>query len=268
MLGQGASYFLAIFLFKDAKSSGVWTLFLINSSNIFSCMDRDYARYLINKTKNDYNLISGDFSNTRNSVWPETRILEKYAKDGDKVLDLGCGNGRLVELFGGKNIEYFGVDGSENLVEIAREKYPAKYFQVADVLNLPFGVDYFDKIFSIAVLHHIPSKELRGQFIREARRVLKPGGLLVITVWDLWGSFNSVKRIIKFAFLIIFGRSRLDFKDVFIPWQDKIFRYVHCFTKNELKKLAKKEGLKINEAGVFKREGSKNRNIYIVAEKQ
>lgn len=270
MLGQGTPYFLAIFLLKDDKSSEVLTPLLNKSFIIFSDalgMDKDYALYLLNKTKKDYNLISKDFSNTRNLVWPETRILEKHAKDGDRILDLGCGNGRLVELFKGKRIEYSGVDGAEKLIEIAKERYPEFDFQAADVLNLPFGPDNFDKIFSIAVLHHIPSRELRGQFIREAKRVLKPGGTLIITAWDLWGSFGSVMRILKFFFRKTFGKSRLDFKDVFVPWQGKISRYVHCFTKGELKKLAKEEGLKIKETGFLKREGSKNRNIYLVAEK-
>lgn len=232
-------------------------------------MDREYAEFLLKKTKEDYNLISDQFSTTRYSVWPELKILGEYIKEGDKVLDLGCGNGRLLELFKGKNVDYVyvGVDNSEKLIEIAKKKNPGIFFQVANALNLPFPDNYFDKIFSIAVLHHIPSDDFRNHFIEEARRVLKPGGLFILTVWNLWRRADSLKKIIKFATLKVLRRTKLDFKDVFMPWQKTIDRYVHCFTKNELKKLAENTGFKIKKVRVFRRKETKNYNILLIAEK-
>jgi len=230
-------------------------------------MDKDYAQYLLAKTKKDYNLIAEDFSSSRYSIWPELNIFGKYIENGDRVLDLGCGNGRLVELLKDKNIDYLGVDNSEKLIEIAKAKYPNVRFQLADALNIPFSDNYFDKIFSIAVLHHISSDELRCKFIQEAKRVLRPGGVLIITVWDLWRRSAFIKLIIKFTLFKILGKSKIDFKDIFVPWQKKIDRYIHCFTKSELKGLLKKSGFKIIEAGIFKRKETKNYNIYLVAQK-
>ena len=230
-------------------------------------MDQDYAQYLLKKTRDDYNAIAEDFSSSRYSIWPELNIFGAYIENGNRVLDLGCGNGRLVELFKDKNIDYLGIDNSEKLIEIAKTKYPNARFQSVDALKLPFPDNYFDKIFSIAVLHHIPSSELRHQFIQEAIRVLRPGGVLIITVWDLWRRSTSIGLIIRFAFSKIFGKSKLDFKDIFVPWQKKIDRYIHCFTKGELKELLKKSGFKIKEARIFKRKETKNYNICIIAEK-
>lgn len=230
-------------------------------------MDRKYAEFLLEKTKEDYNLISDQFSSTRYSVWPELKVLGEYIKEGDKVLDLGCGNGRLLELFKGKNVDYMGVDNSEKLIEIAKKKNPGIFFQVADALNLPFPDNYFDKIFSIAVLHHIPLDDFRNQFIKEARRVLRPGGFLILTVWNLWQKPDSLKRIIKFAILKVLRKTKLDFKDILVPWQKTIDRYVHCFTKNELKKLAEKAGFKIKKVGIFRRKETKNYNIFLITEK-
>lgn len=235
-------------------------------------MDREYAKYLLKKTAEDYNLIADQFSSSRYSIWPELNIFGKYIKEGEKVLDLGCGNGRLLDLFKDKKIDYIGIDNSEKLIEIAKKKCPDAKFQVADALNLSFPDNYFDKIFSIAVLHHIPSEEFRLQSLKEAKRVLKPGGLLILTVWNLWQRKTAWKLFLKHTLLQLIGKSKLDFKDIFYPWKSQdgvilIQRYFHLFTKNGLERLIKKSGFKIKEVEIFKREETKNYNIYIIAEK-
>jgi len=203
-------------------------------------MEKDYAEYLLKKTKEDYNLIAEDFSRTREEIWPEMRFLfDDYLMAGEKVLDLGCGNGRWFELFKEKKVDYVGVDFSEKLIEIAKKNYPQAKFQMTDVLNLPFPNNYFDKIYSIAVLHHIPSEEFRLKSLKEAKRVLKPEGLLILTVWR----FHEPKElylILKYTILKLIRRSKLDRKDIFEPWGKKIKRYYHCFSKRELINLIKK----------------------------
>lgn len=232
-------------------------------------MDKDYAKYLIDKTRSDYNLIAEDFSRTRGRIWEETRFLfEDYLKEGDKVLDLGCGNGRYYELF--KNTEYTGIDNSEKLIKIAQNKYPKINFQVADSLNLPFEENSFDKIYSIAVLHRIPSKEFRLRFFEEARRVLKKDGNLIITVWRLPIKQYNKKNIfllLKHTILKIIGISRLDFKDILEPWGKKTEKYYHWFSQRELRRLAKKAGFKIKKSGITKNSRGTRKNIYLVAEK-
>ena len=226
-------------------------------------MDKDYAQYLLKKTIKDYNRIAGQFSSSRYFVWPELKLFEKYVADGEKILDAGCGNGRLLDFFKGREIDYIGIDNSEKLVEIARNKYPQVKFQVADVLQLPFPDNYFNKIFSIAVFHHIPSKELRLQFLKEAKRALRPEGFLILTVWNLWPRFKTLKLLFRFTLLKITGKSKLDFRDVFVPWQKRTDRYIHCFTKRELKKLAKEAGFNIEKVGIFRR----GDNIYLIVKK-
>jgi len=230
-------------------------------------MKKDYAQYLLKKTTEDYNRIAEQFSSSRYSIWPELNLFKDYVEEGERVLDAGCGNGRLLELFKDKKVDYIGIDNSEKLIEIARTKYPCRKFQTADVLKLPFPDNYFDKVFSVAVLHHIPSRDFQLQFLKEAKRVLKPEGLLLLTVWNLWQRPKTLKLLFKFTIMKIAGRSKLDFKDVFIPWQKKTDRYIHCFTKSELKSLAKETGFKVKKAGVLKREGAKNHNFYLIVKK-
>jgi ubiquinone/menaquinone biosynthesis C-methylase UbiE len=228
-------------------------------------MDKDYAQYLLDKMQENYNLIAEDFSRTRRYIWKDFQPLAEYSKAGDKVLDLGCGNGRLLELLGSKKIHYLGVDNVPNLIQIARKRHPSYNFQLADALSLPFADDSFDKIYSIAVLHHIPSQELRLKFLIEARRVLKSKGLLILTVWNLWQR-RGLKPNLKYAVLKILGLSKLDFKDVFIPWVKIYQRYFHCFSKGELKKLAGEAGFGVKEVGILQRPDNKGSNVYLIAE--
>jgi len=234
-------------------------------------MDKNYAQYLLSKVIDDYNLIAEDYARTRAFIPEDIRALGEYTESGDRVLDLGCANGRLSEVIKNKNVIFWGVDVSEKLIGIAKEKYPEAKFQIASGLNLPFSGNYFDKIYSISVIHNIPSKEFQLQYLAEAERVLKPGGLLILRVWDFWRKKEGVRLFLKYAFLKLIGRSKLDFGDVFLPWKDsatgkaKVQRYFHCFTKTELENLTKEVGFKIKKIW---REGKDPRtNIYLVVEK-
>jgi len=229
-------------------------------------MNKEYTKYLLDKTRQDYNAIAESFSSTRRFVWQGLEPLYNYALPGEKVLDLGCGNGRLLQIFKEIDIDYIGVDSSEKLIEIAKKLYPNAKFQVADALHPPFPTNHFDKIYSVAVLHHIPSSQLRLEFLDGVKRVLKPDGLLILTVWDLW-RWRRLGPIFKFTALKTLGRSKLDFKDIFVPWRGTRQRYVHCFTQGELKRLIEKAGFRIKEIGVLTIPQSKEKNIYIVAKK-
>ena len=230
-------------------------------------MDEKYARYLLNKTCNDYNLIADDFSRTRRNIWPEIKFLfDDYLTAGEKVLDLGCGNGRFYEFFKDKDINYIGADNSKKLIELAKQKYPEADFRTDNALNPSFPNSYFDKVYSIAVLHHIPSKELRVQFLKEAKRVLKKEGKLIITVWKF---HNKKERLLllRYTILKIIGKSKLDFKDILEPWSNKTLRYYHWFSKRELRDLASQAGFKIKKIGIARNKKGNRQNIYVVAEK-
>jgi ubiquinone/menaquinone biosynthesis C-methylase UbiE len=230
-------------------------------------MDLEYAKYLLEKTRQDYNLIADEFAATRQEIWPElTFLFEGYLTEGEKVLDLGCGNGRWFKLFQKKKVDYVGVDFSERLIKIAKRNYPQAKFQTTDVLKLPFPNNYFDKIYSIAVLHHIPSEELRLKSLEEAKRVLKPGGFLILTTWKLC-SKKEFFLLFKYTILKLIGKSNLDFKDILEPWGKKIKRYYHFFSRKELVGLAKKAGFEIKKNGIIKNKRGNRQNIYLVVAK-
>ena len=205
-------------------------------------MNLDKAYKILEENKQTYNEIAEEFNQTRNKYDSLLDELKKYAKDNEKVLDLGCGNGRLYQLFRGNNIDYVGVDFSENLVNIAKEKY-GNYFKPADILNLPFLNENFDSVWSISVLHHIPSAEMRKRVLSEIKRVLVPNGRVIVTCWKIKSFFR---------------------KDVFIPFHGKK-RYYHVFSKKEIKRLFEKAVFRIEELKTLK--AGKKKNILVVANK-
>lgn len=230
-------------------------------------MDRDYARFLLDKTREDYNTIAEEFSRTRQYILPEIRFLfEDYIKPGQKILDLGCGNGRNLALVRENDGQYWGVDNSVELIKIARREHPNVNFQLAEALNLPFSDNFFDFIYSIAVLHHIPSREFRQRFLQEAQRVLKPNGFLILTVWKPQGK-KATYLFWKYWWQKVLGCSRMDFGDVLETWGKKVERYYHRFSKRELERLVREVGLKIEKSGVISNEQGNRQNLYLVAHK-
>ncbi|MCX6738066.1 MAG: class I SAM-dependent methyltransferase, partial [Candidatus Parcubacteria bacterium] len=197
-------------------------------------------------------------------------VLQDYINSGDKILDLGCGNGRLKEIIGSK-ADYYGVDVSGTLIRIANNKYPDGKFFVSKPLSLPFENDFFDKVFCLAVFHHIPSRAIRKEFLKEISRVLKPMGKVILTVWDLNDNKKAKKLLFRNALLKLIGKSKLDFKDVFYPWKNSvgdvvINRYIHIFSEKELEKIIESIGFIIKEKGILER-SKKGKNILIIAQK-
>ena len=235
-------------------------------------MKQEYADKLLKENLKGYNLIAEHFSATRHRIWPEIKSLfEKYIKPDDKVLDLGCGNGRFYEVIKSCTENYTGVDNCKNLIETVRGKYPHADFEVADAFSLPFSENCFDKIYSIAVLHHIPSKRLRLKFLKEVKRILKPKGLCVFTVWKVREKKVRLP-LLKFTLLRLLFLSKLDFGDIFLPWKnskkDVLFqRYYHFFFRKELVNLFKEAGFSVKKSGAISNERGNHCNIYIIAEK-
>ena len=203
-------------------------------------MNSDLIQKITNDTRETYDQIAEEFSNTRHTVWPELLPILDYVKDGQKILDAGCGNGRVQKLFNEKKIDYTGIDPSGKLIELAKKLHPDQgTFLTSQVEKLPFPDNFFDHILMIAVLHHIPSRALRQQALLELKRVLKPGGMFLLTNWNRWQP--------KFIFYIIKGLfvRGFDWGDFYLPWQNKAQRYYHAFTKNSLRREIEQAGFKI-----------------------
>ena len=80
----------------------------------------------IDQNTSAYDEIASLFSSTREYIWKDIKPLKRFATKGNRILDIGCGNGRLYQLFDDLSTEFTGIDISQNLIKIAKEKYPDK----------------------------------------------------------------------------------------------------------------------------------------------
>ncbi len=219
-------------------------------------MNKHHAHKIMNKLQDDYNLVAPSFSKTRDRLWPEVKFLFDYAKKGEKILDLGCGNGRFSWYL--KNAEYTGADFSSQMIKEAVNRFPHHNFINCNALSLPFSQNHFDKVYSIAMLHQIPSHNYRRQALREIKRVLRPNGLAFIVVWNIYK--NNKKFFITQYLLNLFRFSRNP-RDMIL----KRDRYYYAFSQKKLSSLVKEEGFTIKEEGVINK-GWRS-NFYIIAKK-
>lgn len=224
------------------------------------------AQKLLSKVVEDYDNISTEFDQTRQTNWKEFEVFLPYIKENQFLGDLGCGNGRFYKFIKQhRQIKYLGIDNSEKLLAKAKLEFPETdnnkhQFIKGDLLNLPIADNSLNVAAAIASIHHIPGKELRQKAIQELHRVLKKNGLALITVWNLFQPrYKKYVWFSRLKSLLSFGKYNA--RDTFIPWgKTSIKRYYYAFTEAEISSLLKKSGFKI----IKKETGN---NITIIAQK-
>lgn len=100
--------------------------------------------------------------------------------NGEKVLDLGCGYGFFTDYFRNIGADAIGIDGSEKMIELARNGYPFTKFFVMDITK-PFAFEnnQFDVVFSNQVF--MDTEDIDFVF-SECKRILKTGGILYYSI--------------------------------------------------------------------------------------
>jgi SAM-dependent methyltransferase len=108
-----------------------------------------------------------------------------------RVLDVGCGTGYHIGRLRQRGLDVVGIEPGEELRLRARQNNPGATIDDGDIDNLPFPEASFDAVLVIEVLRHLPDPR---PGLGEVARVLRPGGVAVVTVAPRW-SLNGYALI-------------------------------------------------------------------------
>jgi tRNA (uracil-5-)-methyltransferase TRM9 len=143
------------------------------------------ANASIEKTqvKDVYEEIADHFDNSRLYKWQWVNTFLNELRKDATVYDIGCGNGRNMANNNAKNLNFIGVDNCENFVKICK----AKNLNVlcGNMVAIPCPSASADALMCIAVFHHLESKEHRVKALLEMKRLLKPNGKILLSVWSI-----------------------------------------------------------------------------------
>ena len=171
-----------------------------------------------------------------------------------KILDVGCGTGRLIKYLNSNGLDAKGCDISKTAVDFANRINRKKVALVASAEKLPFRENSFDLVTSISTIEHLTKKQA-DKFIQEAKRVLKPGAYIFLVTPNFatpirlvqgkkWFGYNDPTHINFFTPLSLtqllkkygFGEFKFLFKtnlQVSYDWEfPVIFRKFPKFLKN------------------------------------
>jgi SAM-dependent methyltransferase len=114
-------------------------------------------------------------------------VDELYASlpKGGRVLDVGCGTGEHLLRAQKAGLEAFGVEPAPAMLEVATRNVPDAELKQGVATDLPYEDGHFDLVIMVEVLRYLDRADTE-QALREARRVLKPGGRLFVTLVNRW----------------------------------------------------------------------------------
>jgi SAM-dependent methyltransferase len=237
-------------------------------------MEKAVADYILQKMETDYDQIADDFSATRAFPWVEMKnLVAEYVQSGERILDAGCGNGRLYELVKDKPVFYEGIDGSSRLVALAEKKYGRHFAQKNLIATDTFSPNSFSLIFCIATFQHIPGADYRQQVLQNFYNWLLPGSYLIMINWNILVQ-PKFKPYLQKAKKLLGGG--LDAGDIMYPWRSQnpeiVYRYYHGFSEKELGDLLTAVGFKM-ERQYYTRRGEEvsaaaGYNIVTIAHKK
>jgi len=225
-------------------------------------MNDDMTDRLLALNRDFYATFAEHFAASRSVSDPALTSILPYLPSRARILDVGCGNGRLALLLDRERpgCRYVGVDGVAELIDEGRDQarelsHTEAVFRVLDIAEsgwtgqLPGveGAD-FDCVVALAVLHHIPGFDLRARILRDMAGVLSPEGYVVLSTWRFLAHERMRRKIVDWGEVGIDG-SDLDPGDYLLDWKrgGRGVRYCHMIDEAEVEELAAAAGLVVRE---------------------
>jgi len=243
-------------------------------------MREEVINLLTNLNRTFYDELAEVFAASRGAGEPGLERVLTQMQPRARVLDLGCGQGRVAAMLPA-GCEYVGMDFSTEMLAIAERSANnmenverssiVPRFIAGDLLepdwpaSLPSG--YYDWIILRAVLHHIPGVENRQAVVRRAVEHLAPYGRLLLANWQFLEIERLHRRLLSWD---VIGLQADDVEpgDYLLDWQREGYgiRYVHLIDEDEMLSLAERAGLTIET--LFRADGHNNNlTLYAVLRK-
>jgi len=207
---------------------------IYQEKDIIDIFDKERNKYLFQKDKHK---IESNFLK---------KAINSLKKNKIKVLDVACGTGRMLqETFSiKKDIEYYGIDTSKEIIKHLKEK--AKKLgveknikiKIGDAEKMPFKDESFDIVYSFHLLWHL-EKEGQEKIIKEMLRVCKKEGLVVFDILNKHFIWERIKHL--------FGKRKTE--------------GIYKLSLNEIKRIVDKKNLKIDKLSDFP---VKNPKLYFI----
>jgi tRNA (uracil-5-)-methyltransferase TRM9 len=245
-------------------------------------MDGETIERLLALNREFYITFARAFATSRSASDPALTCILPHIPHGARVLDVGCGNGRLALLLDRERpgATYVGVDTVLELIEMAcvqadQLKNIVAEFHVADVAQPGWGGALLGALASsspgtslncavaLAVLHHVPGFDLRVQVLREVASLLEPGGRLILSTWQFLDSPRMRRKVVDWMEAGV-AEEALEPGDYLLDWKrgGRGLRYCHLVDEAEVKRLAAESGFRVHETF---RAGGREGNLSLFA---
>jgi len=183
--------------------------------------------YEIDNVKNVYDIIAPEFNQTRGYYWQPISDFINELPNNSLIYDIGCGNGRNMTY---TNHRFIGIDNCQKFVDICKNKGLDAICN--NMTDIHLQTDSADFIICVASFHHLANKENRIKSLLEMKRLIKPGGKILITIWS---KIQPKKTRVNFD----------NYGDNIVYWKNKHPRYYYIFAIDEITKLFNEAGLHI-----------------------
>jgi ubiquinone/menaquinone biosynthesis C-methylase UbiE len=208
---------------------------------------KDNIKDLNKMAVNTYDIIAEDYNKVFGNDMSDKEYIDKFLREVNKgrILDVGCGVGNLTKYIKDKGFEVLGIDLSNNMLKIAKERFPDVEFKLMDMTDIKLPKNSFDALFVAYSLFHLPPNKIEN------------------TAKGFVELLNSKGKIM---FILQEGNGDVIVDEPFKP-SEKM--YINYFTRDTIVGLLKKLNFKILH---FDTRGAKssmelgNNKLFVIAE--
>ena len=220
-------------------------------------MKDDTAQRLLAINRSFYRQHAADFTRTRRQAWPGWERLLPLLRGRERLLDVGCGNGRFGRFWASANpdvpLHYHAIDASLPLLRETAQMMGAfprvkTRLEWRDISSDPPRHGRYPLIALLGVLHHIPARARRAALLRALGERLSADGVLIVTFWRFGADPRLRGRTLPWppAFA-----DQVEANDFLLPWGDVAagaVRYCHHFDEAEERELVAASGLTLTHS--------------------